>query len=267
VKISDIVGVKCVLSTGTVPNAGDIVKWRDRAFRVNKVYDSHIVCYEDGTTSGGNTIVSIPHCDYKIAERRYTERSGDKGDKANVGDYVRLLRPVDGDIYFGSYMVDEVDDEFITVRSGNTIMDVSHGDYTVILQRAESGHEKIVRSIFESKIEDNHKGLGKLSFEVPVMHSEPWQTPKQWQPTEHDYRECCGVWRDCDETDCLSTVTPDVLEDNYDSRADFDDEYHCYVKIEPIPEQCIPRKESPRERYVTLEDNAFPTLAKYLGGF
>jgi hypothetical protein len=66
-----------------------------------------------------------------------------------------------------------------------------------------------------------------------------------WQPTEQDYRECCGVWviggvrtRNCAPEDLLY----------FESRYNFDRFHEENVRIEPMPEQCIPKSES-KEKY------------------
>jgi len=80
---------------------------------------------------------------------------------------------------------------------------------------------------------------------------------KSWQPTEQDYRECCGVWvtpsgftHECD---------PDYLL-NFDDRDDFDLFHDGEVRIEPMPEQCIPKAEPKKESYQIK----FPLLAGIL---
>lgn len=68
----------------------------------------------------------------------------------------------------------------------------------------------------------------------------------KWQPTSDEIRECCGVWIAGDETTPWTTirhVTPDMV--NYS----FYEYMDGFRKIEPIPEQCIPKPEVERERY------------------
>lgn len=84
-----------------------------------------------------------------------------------------------------------------------------------------------------------------------------------WQPTEQDYLECCGVFADVTGRHCKH-VGPDDLTVYWAQECRTSS---VWKKIEPIPEQCIPREEPPKERYVNLETTAFPTLAEFLGGF
>lgn len=92
-----------------------------------------------------------------------------------------------------------------------------------------------------------------------------------WYPTEQDYRECCGDWvHRYDHYGKATKVTPFDLEFFWKSRQEFDAAYNSdWTKIEPIPEQCIPMKEEPMERYaaIDLETTAFPTLVEFLGEY
>jgi hypothetical protein len=69
----------------------------------------------------------------------------------------------------------------------------------------------------------------------------------KWQPTEQDYREYCGVWSLKSEDDKkryvqdLFHVTPKIL-DTYFSRDHFIKGNSERTRIEPIPEQCIPKQ-------------------------
>jgi len=79
------------------------------------------------------------------------------------------------------------------------------------------------------------------------IFSRPDETPSlRWQPTEQDYRECCGVWVGCDGIPwkCI----PDDLR-NLQSRDHFDRIYEDGVRIEPMPEQCVPKAEPKKESY------------------
>jgi len=66
-----------------------------------------------------------------------------------------------------------------------------------------------------------------------------------WNPTEQDYRECCGFWVAIHGGVCKCAT--DDLSD-FKSRDHFDRIYKYSVRIEPIPEQCIPKSES-KEKY------------------
>jgi len=73
-----------------------------------------------------------------------------------------------------------------------------------------------------------------------------------WEPTEQDYRECCGKYvHRTDHMGRVTTILPDSLSYYWKSRDDFDSLYSSYEwnKIEGIPEQCIPKREEPRESY------------------
>lgn len=81
---------------------------------------------------------------------------------------------------------------------------------------------------------------------------------QNWHPTEQDYRECCGAWRDDDAPTVILRVPPEYLA-TFGSRSDFDSYYKLdgFTKIEPIPEQCIPKAEPEKESYQVK----FPLLA------
>lgn len=80
-----------------------------------------------------------------------------------------------------------------------------------------------------------------------------------WQPTEQDYLECCGVWIHEKWPDDRHHTTPERLSGYYPSRKEFDRLHTIneWKKIEPIPEQCIPKPEPVVEYY----NCPFPMLA------
>jgi hypothetical protein len=79
-------------------------------------------------------------------------------------------------------------------------------------------------------------------------------TSQHWKPTEQDYRECCGMWATRDGFD--RKYYPNDLH-GFDDRADFDRFHRNWVRIEPVPEQCIPKQDPKRESYQIR----FPLLA------
>jgi hypothetical protein len=68
-----------------------------------------------------------------------------------------------------------------------------------------------------------------------------------WDPTEDQYRECCGRWKESGRS-YLTKVTPDVLC-KYDSYDKFKEWAQHAEKIEGIPEQCVPKAEPAKEYY------------------
>ena len=89
----------------------------------------------------------------------------------------------------------------------------------------------------------------KLLENIPLNHTYDFfdgMRGRSWQPTEKDYLECCGVWVDWDET--VAKYGPDDLLD-FDDRADFDRFHRNWVRIEPMPEQCVPKAEPKKESY------------------
>ena len=74
----------------------------------------------------------------------------------------------------------------------------------------------------------------------------------RWKPTEQDYRECCGVWVPREGDVCYENrliITPEHLVDDCENIEHFHSRMKDWTKIEPIPEQCIPKPEVERERY------------------
>lgn len=86
------------------------------------------------------------------------------------------------------------------------------------------------------------------------------QLGKVWEPTEDDYRECCGVW---DEDTYRSCVDPNILK-CFDSRCDFDDVHEHMTRLEPIPEQCIPVTVEIKKKEHYADNTAFPLMAATL---
>jgi hypothetical protein len=86
-----------------------------------------------------------------------------------------------------------------------------------------------------------------LDFEIETQD-------QHWRPTEQDYRECCGMWATRDGFD--RKYYPNDLH-GFDDRSDFDRFHRNWVRIEPVPEQCIPKQEPKRESYQIR----FPLLA------
>jgi hypothetical protein len=79
------------------------------------------------------------------------------------------------------------------------------------------------------------------------IFSRPDETPSLcWQPTEQDCRECCGMWVGRDgyvKKYSLSGLRC------FESRDDFDRFHEDDVRIEPMPEQCIPKDDPEKESY------------------
>jgi len=106
-----------------------------------------------------------------------------------------------------------------------------------------------------------------IAFDIDVDGCEgdyysEWDT--NWKPTEKDYRECCGKYiHRTDHMGRVTTILPDSLSYYWKSRDDFDSLYSSYEwnKIEGIPEQCIPKREEPRESYHVR----YPLIKKGLG--
>lgn len=86
-------------------------------------------------------------------------------------------------------------------------------------------------------------GDDKSITEVPYQGSET--KDKYWQPTDNDYRECCGVW--VTQNGHTQKYGPASLR-LFGSREAFDKLHKDDVRIEPMPEQCIPNAVK-KERY------------------
>ncbi|MEJ2023457.1 MAG: hypothetical protein P8Y00_00265 [Deltaproteobacteria bacterium] len=90
------------------------------------------------------------------------------------------------------------------------------------------------------------------------IFSQPDETPRPcWQSTEQDYRECCGVWvTQNGHTQKYGPVSLRLFE----SSESFDRFHEDDVRIEPMPEQCVPKAEPEKESYQIK----FPLLAGIL---
>lgn len=108
-----------------------------------------------------------------------------------------------------------------------------------------------------TEVERSITAHGLAHSEITGVAKLVFKTPKQWEPTEQDYRECCGIWLTA-KLDHYS-VTPDTLL-RYPTRRAFDVAYKAAVKVEPIPEQEIPKPTVPKESY----NIAYPTLHEFL---
>lgn len=88
-------------------------------------------------------------------------------------------------------------------------------------------------------------------------------TSQHWKPTEQEIRDCCGIW--VDPVGIKTRVIPFFEWGQGKSLLDFEcaDEFHSFMddkglaRLEPIPEQCIPKPETPKESYQIR----FPLLA------
>lgn len=72
------------------------------------------------------------------------------------------------------------------------------------------------------------------------------QDAPKWEPTPDEIRECCGVWLH------KNSYTVEIGPNNlsvYNSIEHFFSTTNLLSKLEPIPEQCIPKPEPERERY------------------
>lgn len=79
------------------------------------------------------------------------------------------------------------------------------------------------------------------------------QDDPKWEPTPEEIRECCGVWVAGDGNTPwtnIKHINPDMVNgDFYNDIHDFRACFNGWDKLEPIPEQCIPKPEPERERY------------------
>jgi hypothetical protein len=100
--------------------------------------------------------------------------------------------------------------------------------------------------------------------ETTISVSHPNETKnKEWKPTEQEIRDCCGIW--VDPVGIKTRVIPFFGCGQGKSLLDFEcaDEFHSFMddkglaRLEPIPEQCIPKPETPKESYQIR----FPLLA------
>lgn len=103
------------------------------------------------------------------------------------------------------------------------------------------------------------------TFERPTMGEYEYTKAQKWEPTEQDYRECCGTYAiPYGGGNRVVKIAPCDLEPLFASRAVFDRNYSECTKIESIPESEIPRPaepEKPKEAY----NVPFPTLLEFLG--
>ena len=87
-----------------------------------------------------------------------------------------------------------------------------------------------------------------------------------WKPTEQEIRDCCGIW--VDPVGIKTRVIPFFEWGQGKRLLDFEcaDEFHSFMddkglaRLEPIPEQCIPKAEPKKESYQVK----FPLLAGIL---
>ena len=98
-----------------------------------------------------------------------------------------------------------------------------------------------------------HKEMYNELVDVHVQQ-DPCNQATKWQPTEDEIRECCGVWVPKHGDVCYlnrKVITQEFLLEHYTSKEQFDKAYTLqgWTKLEPIPEQCIPKPELERERY------------------
>lgn len=103
-------------------------------------------------------------------------------------------------------------------------------DCTVYLAGDCDIHEEILKTLEDSDGIEQH-------FEI---------YPRKWEPTPEEIRECCGVWLH------KNSYTVEIRPNNlsvYNSIEHFFSTTNLLSKLEPIPEQCIPKPEPERERY------------------
>lgn len=83
------------------------------------------------------------------------------------------------------------------------------------------------------------------------------KSAKRWIPTEEEIRQYCGLWYKGRQGHCLH-VTISALA-AFVSAESFEDYVKAqgFVRVEPIPEQCIPKMEPEKPKYEIL----FPLLA------
>jgi hypothetical protein len=149
---------------------------------------------------------------------------------ANVGDTVVSRRT-------GSrYTVAKVDGIGVydddSIRYGNIA--ILHGEYTIVESAADRAKARACREIMDHTGVEEHAKWGP------------------WQPTEQDYRECCGMWVPKPGDVCFENrlmVTPGYLVLHHDSKDHFNRKMGDWTKLEPIPEQCIPKPPVEKERY------------------
>lgn len=84
--------------------------------------------------------------------------------------------------------------------------------------------------------------------EMAIYRIEDFVDMLKWEPSEQDYRECCGIW--IDHKFKSERITPDELAKNFINRKDFNIRWRIgRCKVESIPEQCVPKYEIVKERY------------------
>lgn len=81
---------------------------------------------------------------------------------------------------------------------------------------------------------------------ITVLYQGTETNVQEWQPTEKDYLECCGVWSVCHGAAIWKYNTEDLRY--FPDMEAFDKLHKDDVRIEPMPEQCIPKLVK-KERY------------------
>jgi hypothetical protein len=101
--------------------------------------------------------------------------------------------------------------------------------------------------------------------------------PLRWQPTEQEYRELCGIYF-LPTGSTIALLPLSLREDNNFGNTKYIEQFRsaeaCFTwllapmyRIESIPEDLIPKKETPKERYISLQTTALPTLVEFLGEY
>jgi hypothetical protein len=110
--------------------------------------------------------------------------------------------------------------------------------YTAILELRE--HMSCLRDVHEYEWAEN--------AEIAMKEIDKFYDTKGWQPTEQDYLECCGVWVLKGNANIIKVTTLSMTA--FHSRSEFDEIFdEIWEKIEPMPKQCIPKEEPPKESY------------------
>lgn len=120
------------------------------------------------------------------------------------------------------------------------------------------------------KIIDEIGDAPKSTNNIPVYKGKRpgvWSTPTvdTW-PTPKDVAECCGVWGHPDWKGRLRRVSPANLPKNHESRNDFDayNAKYDFIRIEPIPPQCIQREpDMVEDTWTTEAVKRYPRLTEW----
>lgn len=94
--------------------------------------------------------------------------------------------------------------------------------------------------------EDGTREVTLEHFKQRIWQSIDLTPAQKWEPTEQDYRECCGVWvGPVGQITKVSPMNSDTLIgivvylEVFTSRAQFEENYSQFTRLEQIPEQCI----------------------------